>query len=170
MTSTEVRHELPTDWLEQLQTIYPKRYGPQGWIRVRTLLPQCISAGAKWPAIWVGTKDYKRYCDDTQITGTVHVKAASTFYDFRTQGWTEDYAPQPRPRSAVDLKLEARWDSLKARATTIGFRLPTAVESADVYETVLRRAERERSLAAPSATSAPVQKVVSLLARAKGAG
>jgi hypothetical protein len=167
MSDVADRSELPNDWLEQLQQTYPKRYGPQGWIKVRTLLPQCISAGALWSDVLAGTNGYKRYCDDTQITGTVHVKCASTFYDFRTQGWTEDYAPPPRPRSAADVKLEVRWDQLKARAATIGLRLPTIVESADVYETVLRQAERERSSAAPSATNEPMGNVISMLAKSK---
>ena len=159
LRSGETQMKLPSDWLEQLKSEYPQRYGPQGWLRVRTILPQSISAGATWEQILSGTRAYREYCLATGSIGTQHVKSASTFFDYRTQGWTEDYAPPQKPQSAAEQKLNARWEQLKARALSIGFRSPMAVESCDVFETFLKRAEREQ----PS----PVQNVVSLLARDK---
>lgn len=150
---------LPPDWLAQLQAAYPKRYGPQGWIRVRTILPQSVSAGATWDEILSGTKAYRDYCDATGKTGTEHVKSAQTFYDYRVQGWTEDYAPPQKPPSAAEQRLNARWDQLRAQAQAQGFRPPTPVESADVYETAIRQAGRENPR--------PMAGIIDLLAQRK---
>lgn len=158
---------LPADYLDQIKAVYPKRWGDQGWLHVRTLIPRALTAGATWEEILQGTKAYAAYCDARGITGSEHVKCARTFYDYRTQGWTEDYAPPPRPKTAADQRLEARWDSLKARATAIGFRPPTPVESADVYETTLRQVERERSYATPSANHDPSANILTLVSKVK---
>jgi hypothetical protein len=130
------------------------------------MVPRALQMGHTWEAILTGARAYKAYCDDRQITGTEHVMCAKTFFDLRTQGWTEDYALPERPKTVADRKLEERWDLLRARAAAIGFRAPTAVESADVYETTLRQVERERLPCGNSeAKNAPVQKVISLLTK-----
>jgi hypothetical protein len=160
---------LPADWLEILKREYPRRDGPHWWLRVRTLLPQSLSAGAKWEDILEGTRAYRGYCDRQGITGTAYVKPACNWFDYRTQGWTEDYAPPPKPKSPQDLRQEARWAGLQARAAAIGFRGPSAVESADVYETVLRRVEREHAETCPSSAKNDPASVVTLLVKEKRA-
>ncbi len=157
---------LPADWWDILQREYPKRYGPQGWIQVRVMVPRALQMGHTWEGILAGTKAYKMYCDDTRITGTEKVQMSKTFYDIRVQGWAEDYAIPEKPKTVADRKSEARWDQLKARAAAIGFRAPTAVESVDVYETTLRQAEREHgSCNQTVASPGPVQKLISDLAK-----
>jgi len=134
---------LPSDYWEILKREYPRRYGDQGWIAVRTLVPRAIGAGATWAEILEGTRAYRRFCDATGKTGTELVKQAKTFYGFN-QLWTEDYsAPEPK-RSAAECALESRWNALRARAVSSGFRAPLSVESPDVYETALRVYERDR--------------------------
>ena len=134
---------LPSDYWEILKREYPRRYGDQGWIAVRTLVPRAIGAGATWAEILEGTRAYRRFCDATGKTGTELVKQAKTFYGFN-QLWTEDYsAPEPK-RSTADLILESRWTALRTRAVSIGFRTPLPVESPDIYETALRMYERDR--------------------------
>jgi hypothetical protein len=134
---------LPSDYWEILKQEYPRRYGDQGWIAVRTLVPRAITGGATWKEILEGTRAYRRFCDATGKTGTELVKQAKTFYGFN-QLWTEDYAPPQPKRSAAELALESRWNALRARAVSLGFRAPMPVESADVYETALRFHERDR--------------------------
>lgn len=134
---------LPEEYWEILKAEYPRRYGDQGWIAVRTLIPRAITAGAKWTEILEGTRAYRRFCDATGKTGTELVKQAKTFYGFN-QLWTEDYsAPEPK-RTAAEQALERRWETLRARAVSIGFRAPLPIESPDAYETQIRLYERDR--------------------------
>lgn len=133
---------LPPDYLEILKAEYPRRYGDQGWIAVRTLVPRALTAGATWEEILEGTRSYRRFCDATGKTGTELVKQAKTFYGSQ-QLWTEDYSPPQPKRSAQELALEQRWERLRARGVSAGFRAPLPVESPDVYETALRMHERD---------------------------
>jgi hypothetical protein len=135
---------LPAEYWEILKAEYPRRYGDQGWIAVRTLVPRALTAGATWDEILEGTRSYKRFCDATGKTGTELVKQAKTFYGPQ-QLWTEDYSPPTPKKSAAQTILEQRWSKLRARAVAIGFRAPLPVESPDVYETALRLYERDRS-------------------------
>jgi hypothetical protein len=161
---------LPPDWLDQLKKEYPQRYGDQGWIAVRTLVPRALSAGATWDEILNGTRAYRTYCEANAKVGTEYVKRAQNFYG-PNQGWTEDYAPPPKPKTQKEIRDERRWEALRARAGASAFRPPTLVESADVYETALRQAEREHG-ASPSgrANRGPdLENVVSMLGKAKRA-
>lgn len=163
---------LPEDWLDQLKAIYPRRDGPHWWLRVRTLLPQSLSAGATWEEILSGTRGYAAYCDRQAVTGTPYVKPACNFFDYRTQGWSEDFSVPAKPKSAYEQAQAARWEALQVRRAAIAFRAPTTHESADVYETTLRQAEREHreskgSCATEVARSVP--NVVSILTQAKRA-
>lgn len=132
---------LPSNYVEILQAEYPKRYGDQGWIAVRTLIPRAITAGSTWNEILEGTRSYKRYCDMTGKTGSELVKQARTFYG-ANQLWTEDYSPPEKAKNPVEQALERRWEGLRKRAQTVGFRAAYPVESADVYETALKLFER----------------------------
>lgn len=136
---------LPPDYVEQLRAEYPRRYGDQGWIAVRTLIPRAITAGSTWNEILEGTKAYKRYCDQTGKTGTELVKQAKTFYG-PNQLWTEDYSPPEKAKSPAQIAEARRWDGLRNRAVASGFREPMSVESADVYETALRFHERDQKV------------------------
>lgn len=162
---------LPTDWLDQLKREYPRRDGPQWWLRVRTLLPQSFSAGATWEDVLEGTRAYRAYCDRQQMTGTQYVKPACNWYDYRTQGWTEDYAPPQKPKTQKEIGEERRMEALLARGAACAFRPPSPVESADVYETALRLAERERaaSPSGPANRGPDLENVVSMLGKAKRA-
>lgn len=151
--------QLPTDWWDVLQKEYPRRYGPTGWIQVRVMIPRAIQMGHTWEQILGGTRAYKIYCDDTQITGTEKVQMPKTFYDIRNQGWAEDYAPPPKQQTPMEFKLQVRWEELKLRAQACSFREPYPVESADVYETQLRQFEREHP------ARKPTDNVVSMLAK-----
>lgn len=160
--------QLPTDYLEQLRAEYPRRDGDNGWLHVRSLVPRAITMGATWARILKGTRAYKIHCDRKGLTGSELVKQARTFFG-RDQWWEEwcDMAPVQTPQQ---LAQAARWVGLKARSAAIGFRDPTAMESCDVYETVLRRAEREYedstgSRRAPIARNIP--NVINMLAKAK---
>lgn len=134
---------LPSEYWEILKAEYPRRYGDQGWIAVRTLIPRALTAGATWDEILEGTRAYKRYCDETGKTGTELVKQAKTFFG-PNQLWTEDYSAPAKPKSASEIAAERRWESLKERARLAGFRGPHAIEPADAYETALRIYERDR--------------------------
>lgn len=160
---------LPRDWLDILKREYPRRDGPHWWMRVRTLLPQSFSAGATWDEVLAGTRAYRAYCDRQGITGTQYVKPACNWYDYRTQGWTEDYAMPAKPLSPAAQAEAARWEGLRARGEACGFRPPTVVESPDVYETALRRAERERAETCPPPANAGPANVIAMLAKAKRA-
>jgi hypothetical protein len=160
---------LPIDWLEILKREFPRRDGPHWWLRVRTLLPQSVSGGATWDDILAGTRAYAAYCDRQGITGTQYVKPACNWYDYRTQGWTEDYAMPAKPLSPAAQVEAARWVGLRARGEAAAFRPPTAVESPDVYETALRLAERARGETCPSPANNDPRSVVSMLARSKRA-
>jgi len=163
---------LPSDYLAQLQAVFPRRDGPHWWHKVRSQIPTALSAGATWEGILKGTQGYAAYCDRQELTGTPYVKPASNFFDYRTQGWSEDFSIPEKPKSAADQAQEARWAGLRARSAAIRFRDPLAVESADIYETQLRQAERahaenRRSYGGIAANAVP--NVVSMLTQAKRA-
>lgn len=134
---------LPTEYWEILKAEYPRRYGDQGWIAVRTLVPRALTGGATWEEILEGTRAYKRFCDATGKTGTELVKQARTFYGPQ-QLWSEDYSPPPAKRTAKEQVLDQRWEALRARGVSAGFRAPWPIESPDAYETALRMHERDR--------------------------
>lgn len=83
------------------------------------------------------------------------VKQARTFYG--PEMWFDEWADMQPVKSQSQILADRRMESLKERARAIGFREPSAVESADVYETALKHAERET----------PRGELVSMLARAK---
>lgn len=155
--------ELPTDYLEQLKAIYPRRLGDNGWIHVRTLIPRALTAGASWERILAGTRAYRSHCDETGKTGTELVKQARTFYGptMYFDEWA-DMLPVQTPRQKAE---EARWAALRVRGEACGFRPPTAHDSPDSYETALRQAERERGSCQSSAS--PVRSIVTALSVAK---
>ena len=157
--------ELPSDYVEILKKEYPRRLGDNGWLHVRTLVPRAVTMGATWARILAGTRAYKAHCDSTAKTGTELVKQARTFYG-PSQYFDEwaDMEPIQTPRQSAEA---ARWAGLRARSEAIGFRAPTAVETTDSYETVLRRAERERMEACQRPASSAPGNVVAMLAKAK---
>src|SRR5262245_39384012 len=121
--------QLPVDYLEQLQAVFPRRDGPHWWHKVRSQIPTALSSGASWEAILAGARGYAAYCERQQIAGTSFVKPASNFFDYRTQGWTEDFSIPEKPKTAQQLAQEAQWAQLRARSAAIGFRPPREVDS-----------------------------------------
>lgn len=159
---------LPDNYLEQLKREYPRRDGDNGWLAVRTLIPRALSAGLSWERILQGTRAYRAHCDRKGLTGTGLVKQAKTFYG--PDQYFEEWADMQPVQSPQERAREARWAGLRARSAAIQFRDPTAMESADVYETVLRRAEREHEECKASyqqSEARDVPNVVSMLTRAK---
>jgi len=133
--------DLPEDWLEQLKALYPRRSGGHGWGALPRLIRKALASGATWESLLQGTKSYRGYCDREGLTGTNFVKQARTFYG--SDGWwQESYEPEAKPKLPAQIALERRWQALRDRADLCGFRGPTPLESADVYETQLRFAEQ----------------------------
>lgn len=131
----------PEDWLKQIKDLYPRRSGGQGWGALERLMGKIEVQGSQWSQVMEGVRSYRAYCDREGLTGTHFVKQAKTF--FGADGWwQESYEPEAKPKLPAEIALERRWQALRDRADLCGFRSPDPLESADVYETSLRFAER----------------------------
>lgn len=136
--------QLPNDWLDQIRAEYPKRPG-QWWAEVRTLIPRAIGFGATWNEILAGTKAYARYCR-FNCTDPKYIRPAKNFYDWRVQGWLEDWdVPEPvDPAKAREAEALAK---LMARRAAIGladFREPHEGETSDAYRAAQDEAWNKR--------------------------
>ena len=84
---------LPEDWLKQLQSVYPKRPGGQGWGYVKRRIPELIKDGHSFDDILSGAKNYGDYC---RLTNEQYVRMARTFFG-PDEWWLEEYdLPQAR--------------------------------------------------------------------------
>ena len=81
---------LPTDFLDQIKAVYPKRVGGQGYGHVKKRIPQLIQAGETWEGLLEGAKRYAALMDATGQTRTPYVMQARTFYG-PGEWWLEDY-------------------------------------------------------------------------------
>ena len=132
---------LPHDFMTLIRSSYPKRKGGQGWADAERLIAKHVSRGTSFDEILTGTINYAKFCDHEGATGSEFVKQACTFYG-PGRWWQEDYGI---PKSPEQLRLEARWTDLKARAAASGFTrfADDPRISADVFESALRTHENE---------------------------
>jgi hypothetical protein len=92
---------LPDDYMKQLQSVYPKRHGGQGWRKVRTeLIPKLIKEGVTFEDLLEAAKGYGDYC---RATNDQYVRMAQTF--FGPGGWWEEEYDIPTDGS-VELTLD----------------------------------------------------------------
>ena len=132
---------LPTDFLDQLKTIYPKRAN-QGWGAVDRLVRNHIKSGYDFERMIDGAKSYAGYIHREGMEG--YVKMAQTFFG-RDRHWLEDYSEPAKPALPHELALQRRWQELKDRAAYAGFRAPDPIESQcdpSIYEDRLVMFER----------------------------
>jgi hypothetical protein len=127
---------LPADWFEQLQGIYPKRQGDQGWAKVKKLVPRRIDEGHEWNDILKGATNYRIHCGRQQMIGTPFVKQACTFVG--PDCWFEEWALMDL-RTAHQIAQEAKWEALERRARALGF---TTVDRQRGYDVALRAVEQ----------------------------
>ena len=78
---------LPTDWLEQIKKVYPRRRNGQGWGEVKRLVPALIKNGEAWTNILSAAQQYGDYC---RATNEQYVRMAQTFFG-PGEWWLEDY-------------------------------------------------------------------------------
>jgi len=100
---------LPEDWLKQIQAVYPRRKGGQGWGYVKRRVPELIKEGNDFEDLLAGAKSYGDYC---KATGEEYVRMARTFFG-PDEWWAEDYAVEtftprrmPEPVSEDQLKRD----------------------------------------------------------------
>ena len=139
---------LPSDFLEQLKAIYPRRKGGQGWVDTTRWVRIHVRAGHAWQAILDGCTAYKDFCDREGLTGTEYVKQAATFFG-RGCWFAEDYSEPAKPKLPHEVAKERRWQQLYDRADKVGFRYPTDMEKLvdpGIYEDKLRQAERDTNI------------------------
>ena len=83
--------ELPTDWMRQIQTAYPKRTGGQGWGHVRKKVPELIlKEGFTFDELLDGVKRYAALCKALGDERSPYVMQARTFFG-PGEWWLEDY-------------------------------------------------------------------------------
>lgn len=86
---------LPSDWLEQIKSVYPRRSGGQGWGYVKRRIPDLVEQGHTFAELFEGAKEYGEYC---RATNNKYVRMARTFFG-PDEWWLEDY-DIPRDGSA----------------------------------------------------------------------
>lgn len=134
---------LPENWLEELQKIYPRRTGGQGWGALPRLIQKILARGGTWPQLLAGAKSYRNHCDREGLTGTSYVRQARTFFG-PDDWWNESYEPEAVPKLPHQVMLERRWQALKDRAYNSDFRQPTTIEmkcDPSAFESQLARFE-----------------------------
>lgn len=119
----------------------------------RLCLTRIERDGQTWESLEAKARGFAEYCDSGGVSGPRYVMAAQTFFadDDREGPWRSTYEPL---KSKAELareeaaKREAdEFERLKAGRAARGladFRDPYPHESAPVYETALRLAERDR--------------------------
>jgi hypothetical protein len=75
--------ELPKDWRQQLQKVYPKRRG-QGWVNAGKQIAKQLVSGESFEEMLIGADNYRRHC---AVTGEF-VRMAQTFFG-PNMWWTE---------------------------------------------------------------------------------
>ena len=105
---------LPSDWIQQIRSSYPKRCGSQGWGHMETSVPRLVKSGKSFEEILAGVKRYAVFTDATHQTGSVWVMQASKFFG-PGKYWQEDY-DLPSDGS-VDLSLDQIADKLGLKRT-----------------------------------------------------
>jgi hypothetical protein len=94
---------LPEDWLKQIQVVYPRRRGGQGWGYVKKRIPELVRQGEEFDDLLAGAKSYGDYCC---ATNEQYVRMARTFFG-PDEWWMEDYSievskPRGMPKELTD--------------------------------------------------------------------
>jgi len=141
-------NDMPTDWLDQLKTEYPKRSGPMRWPRVFLPVRRALM-DVTWSEIIEGIKRYKAYCQASGKEGSDYVIGPESF--FKDEIYLEQFehkAPQD-PKVIEAKRQEAqRWDRAyrDADALACGGLKPYPLESIGAFET---RIESARTRVSP---------------------
>lgn len=149
---------LPHDWSQQLQSAYPKRSGPCGWMGTRLMLAiRRALMTTTWENLLEKAKEYRTYCQQSGTEGTVYTLKPESWLD---QGiYLEDLIFQepvsPKEAVAQDRKIrEASALSVaKKRAEALGIPYGP-LDSLEALETRCKRAELERKIGTPRAEGA----------------
>jgi hypothetical protein len=134
---------LPTDYLEILKGLYPKRAGDNGWFHVRTAVPRRITEGATWERILAGTRNYARFCEREGKVGSAYVKQAQTFYG--PSAYFDEWAEQEEVRSPAQLEAELKWIALEERAKAMGFTTVDRGRGYQIAEFAIAQEEKKRA-------------------------
>lgn len=129
-------NEMPNDWSEQLQAVYPKRSGPSGWKGMRLMLAlRRALMTSTWEEIIDGCKNYAKYCQESGSEGSSFVQAPQRFIE--DGSFLEEFTHQ----AAVDPKIaeiKRKEADRFTRAIEAGSRLglePVRGECAAAFET-----------------------------------
>lgn len=90
---------------------YPRRKGDQGKKRALARCVREFSTPAKYDALLLAVRNYRRYCDRERSTGTEFVKQFVTFVNGAWEEWVSPQGILPEPK-----KLKTMDDLLKQEA------------------------------------------------------
>ncbi|MDR5728306.1 MAG: hypothetical protein RB191_12835 [Terriglobia bacterium] len=137
-------NDMPIDWSEQLQSVYPKRSGPSGWRGMKLMLAlRRALFDSTWEQIIDGCKNYAKYCKDSGSEGSPFVQAPLRFiqdgcfleeFEFRQ-------AEDPKVIDARNKEAD-RWRRAREAAAELSPALtPMPGECCAAFETRIRLAE-----------------------------
>lgn len=133
---------MPTDWSEQLQSVYPKRSGPSGWKGMKLMLAlRRALFDSTWEQIIDGCKNYARYCEEGGKTGSDFVQAPARFIEDGSYLEQFTFAAAVDPKVAAHKAQEAlRWGRASELAAHLSVpRYPQ--DSLEAFESRIRLAE-----------------------------
>ena len=100
-----MKANLPTDWLKQIQSVYPYRKNGQGWGYVKKRIPELIGEGHTFDDILSSAKSYGNMC---RATNEQYVRMARTFFG-QEEWWLETYdLPTRKPRVVEEVTEQQR--------------------------------------------------------------
>lgn len=128
--------ELPIDWSEQLQAVYPKRSGPSGWKGMRLMLAlRRALLDSTWEQILDGCKNYAKYCQESGSEGSSFVQAPQRFIE--DGSFLEEFTHQAAvdPKVAEQKRREAERFTRAVEAGSLLGLEPLRGECAASFET-----------------------------------
>lgn len=142
-------NELPIDWSDQIQKVYPKRSGPSGWKGMKLMLAlRRALINSTWDEILNGCENYKTYCTQAGIEGSTFVQNPIRFIE---EGSYEEEFIYRAPKSKDDIAREQiaaneglRWAKAKAAGKSLRCPItPMLKESVGSFETRVRLLEND---------------------------
>jgi hypothetical protein len=134
-------NDLPSDWSEQLQSVYPKRSGPSGWRSTKLMLAlRRALFDSTWEQIIDGCKNYRKYCQAGGIEGSTFVQAPARYIEEGSYLETFAFQAAEDPKKAESRRVEGEhMQRAVERAVQAGSALrPYPQESAAAFETRIR--------------------------------
>jgi hypothetical protein len=137
-------NDLPSDWSEQLQSVYPKRSGPSGWRSMKLMLAlRRALFDSTWEQIIDGCKNYQKYCQAGGIEGSSFVQAPTRYIEDGSYLETFTHQAVPTKEEAARAETKARSADRMARAVHAGGLLreplaPMPGECVEAFETRIR--------------------------------